>query len=63
MDIDELTNHLKLMFKAMNDEELLENMAQIYWKLFSQLQKQGFTKQQALQIVTSYAANQGQKSK
>ena len=51
---EEMKEQLKFLYEIMGDDELVEVIANMSWKLFKKLKEKGFTEDQAMQIVGRY---------
>lgn len=52
---------LKAQLQALGDPELLETQAKYFRELYLSLKKQGFTEEQAMQIVVALASSRNSK--
>ena len=59
MDKEELKEQVKLLFEIMSDSEVIKSITDMTWDLYSELQKKGFTKEEALQLTIALAQQKG----
>lgn len=56
---EDLISQVKMLFEVMNDASVIASIADMAWNLFTELQKKGFTKEEALQLTIAFAQQKG----
>ena len=59
MNKEELKETMKLLYDIMGDEDLVEAISNMSWKLFIKLKEKGFNDEQAMMIVGRYSEQKG----
>ena len=51
--MEEVIKAMKLIYDLMASEEFASAIAQMYWNIYRQLERKGFTEQQSLTLLAS----------
>lgn len=53
---EELKEQMKLVYEILADDELVDAIANMTWKLFTKLKEKGFTDDQAIKLVSNHSS-------